>query len=559
MDGEPCSGSGREGEAAGAAAMPEVARRDGQTCEGHSAGEGGFEATEQGEGASAAAEAATASLRAKAVCPVGQVPQVGCAGANGPVSWRSAAFAGGARRREHSRGRQVGNRAGPKFEGRARPDATTEREGSDAMCPEASAAAAEAAAADAATEGALARRADAAALESAGSGLLAGTATGGAGADASDGRPIEVESATVVEASGERVAATVAKGAQALDTAGGGLAAGSATGDAEAAACDGKAIERGAERGSTAVRELAAAGDGARPLDAAAGGPEAGSATGAGRLAPRGPFLQYQGVPPPDGAARASGANVAHDVGYKRQRKLQGHEGLIHGPASGLEVRARGLLARPSDVRALIGAIEAAAARGRAGGAARPDFRDFDISENFCGVNEFKPLFEVLRRVKARVRRFRLFGMPLLNDDVAGLMARYLRECTAEEAPREIHLSDCSLGSKGLVAIFGAAAEGVGFRGAPPLYVRLERNFVEPRVLQGYLDSGFAALVSGAGQAAALCPTTARVCLKAFGGARCSRSVGAAAPADASKATDQSEQRSGAAGQVWRPKGLQRR
>ena len=149
--------------------------------------------------------------------------------------------------------------------------------------------------------------------------------------------------------------------------------------------------------------------------------------------------------------------------------------------------------------------------------------------------------------------------MPLLNDDVAGLMARYLRECTAEEAPREIHLSDCSLGSKGLVAIFGAVAEGVGFRGGPPLYVRLERNFVEPRVLQGYLDSGFAALVSGAGQAAALCPTTARVCLKAFGGARCSRSVGAAAPADASKATDQSEQRSGVAGQVWRPKGLQRR
>ena len=119
-------------------------------------------------------------------------------------------------------------------------------------------------------------------------------------------------------------------------------------------------------------------------------------------------------------------------------------------------------------------------------------------SPNLVGEEEFVQVFGALRKVRARVRRFRLSGMPLLNDGVAALMARYLRACAAEEAPNELHLSDCSIGNQGLVAIFEAVAQGAAFREAPPVYVRLESNYIEARVLQGYLDSGFAALANGA-------------------------------------------------------------
>ena len=50
-------------------------------------------------------------------------------------------------------------------------------------------------------------------------------------------------------------------------------------------------------------------------------------------------------------------------------------------------------------------------------------------------MGEFSLIFEVLRKARARVRRLRLFGMPLLSDAVVALMARYLKECTAGEAP----------------------------------------------------------------------------------------------------------------------------
>ena len=184
-----------------------------------------------------------------------------------------------------------------------------------------------------------------------------------------------------------------------------------------------------------------------------------------------------------------------------------------------------------------------------------PGFRDFDISENLVGEEEFVHVFGALRKVRARVRRFRLFGMPLLNDGVAALMARYLRECATEEVPSELHLSDCSIGNQGLVAIFEAIAQGAAFREGPPVYVRLERNYIEARVLQGCLDSGFAALTNGAERSSAPLPAATRVCLKAFGGGRGSREKATAAPALVPKAADQGGRKGGATCQVWRPVG----
>ena len=69
------------------------------------------------------------------------------------------------------------------------------------------------------------------------------------------------------------------------------------------------------------------------------------------------------------------------------------------------------------------------------------------------GPDQLAKVFACLRKVGACVRRFRFFGTPSFSDAVADLMSRYLGACTADEAPLEIHLSDCALGARGLPSV----------------------------------------------------------------------------------------------------------
>jgi len=122
---------------------------------------------------------------------------------------------------------------------------------------------------------------------------------------------------------------------------------------------------------------------------------------------------------------------------------------------------------------------------------------DLDISQNNVSFEQFEALFSQLGAHNARVQRFRMFGMPTLNDEVCRVLSDHLRLLNNESAPTEMHLSDCAITAEGWHHLMGVIEESelypVSFtRGAKPapLYLRLENNYIDQDAIKEKIDSG---------------------------------------------------------------------
>lgn len=124
-------------------------------------------------------------------------------------------------------------------------------------------------------------------------------------------------------------------------------------------------------------------------------------------------------------------------------------------------------------------------------------FEDFDISQNKLPVEQFQSIFDMLSLNQAHVQRLRAFGCATLNDTALGFINNWLSQCTEQNAPYEMHLSDCAITTEG----FNGLMEAIQFSDAfppivprtgkkAPVYMRLENNFIMEEAIQEKIDSG---------------------------------------------------------------------
>jgi hypothetical protein len=115
-------------------------------------------------------------------------------------------------------------------------------------------------------------------------------------------------------------------------------------------------------------------------------------------------------------------------------------------------------------------------------------FEDFDISQNPIPFEQFESMMNIISSTGARIQRMRLFGCATLDDNVMFLFADWLRGVTAENAPAELHLSDCAITQDGFCALMDAVESNDAFPTPDvragsrpcPLYIRLENNYIQP-------------------------------------------------------------------------------
>lgn len=124
---------------------------------------------------------------------------------------------------------------------------------------------------------------------------------------------------------------------------------------------------------------------------------------------------------------------------------------------------------------------------------------DLDISENKCSTEHLESIFTNLVDGGVHVERLRCFGMPTMDDTVAITMAGWLAGISRENAPCEMHLSDCALTEEGFGEIMKAIEENEAFpapdpkapsRGCLPVYIRIENNYIDESAIQQCIDSG---------------------------------------------------------------------
>jgi len=127
-----------------------------------------------------------------------------------------------------------------------------------------------------------------------------------------------------------------------------------------------------------------------------------------------------------------------------------------------------------------------------------PSFDDFDVSQSNVHAEGFEEIFMQLIISEARIERFKAFGCPALNDSVVKSMADWLSRASSEAMPAELHLSDCAITSQGFEALAQAleASEALPVHDPRepertiPLYVRLERNYIEDACIKAMADQG---------------------------------------------------------------------
>jgi hypothetical protein len=123
---------------------------------------------------------------------------------------------------------------------------------------------------------------------------------------------------------------------------------------------------------------------------------------------------------------------------------------------------------------------------------------DLDLSQNKLSFEQFDALFSLLGAANCRVLRFRMFGCPTINDEVMRIVGEYLKMLTSENAPAEMHLSDCAITAEGW-AYFTTAIEETdlypvqpasGWGKPTPLYLRMENNYIGEEYIQEKVDAG---------------------------------------------------------------------
>jgi len=126
-------------------------------------------------------------------------------------------------------------------------------------------------------------------------------------------------------------------------------------------------------------------------------------------------------------------------------------------------------------------------------------FEDFDISQNLIPTESFEDLFSELADSQVQVERFRAFGCPTIDDEVALMLSGWLSAVAGDMAPFEMHLSDCAIQTNGFLELVQAFQDNEAFppidprnpsRGQLPLYLRLEGNYISKDVMQEKVDEG---------------------------------------------------------------------
>jgi hypothetical protein len=124
---------------------------------------------------------------------------------------------------------------------------------------------------------------------------------------------------------------------------------------------------------------------------------------------------------------------------------------------------------------------------------------DLDISQNLIPVEQWQNIFAALTDQEVHVERFRAFGCPTFNDDVADQLAGWLADLNENNLPYEMHLSDNAITGAGFQSLSRALENNDAFpghdpkrpdKGKLPLYLRLECNYIDETVIQEQIDNG---------------------------------------------------------------------
>eukprot|EP00930_Biecheleria_cincta_P052699 TRINITY_DN3798_c1_g5_i1.p1 TRINITY_DN3798_c1_g5~~TRINITY_DN3798_c1_g5_i1.p1 ORF type:complete len:415 (-),score=103.68 TRINITY_DN3798_c1_g5_i1:113-1357(-) len=177
---------------------------------------------------------------------------------------------------------------------------------------------------------------------------------------------------------------------------------------------------------------------------------------------------------------------------------MAGQGQLVIESGNGLEIKGRRRLENPKVFESMLNDV-ASKLQTASDQSRTLCINDLDISQNKLTQEQFEGLFVQLAVGSVRVVRFRMFGMPTLNDEVMRVMADHFRtQLTQETAPAEMHLSDCAISTEGFQYLMSAIEEtdlyplpnprqpGKGW----PLYLRLENNYIDQAAIQERVDAG---------------------------------------------------------------------
>ncbi|CAK0902522.1 unnamed protein product [Prorocentrum cordatum] len=162
-----------------------------------------------------------------------------------------------------------------------------------------------------------------------------------------------------------------------------------------------------------------------------------------------------------------------------------------------VEVKARRRLKEEGAFEALVNEMETKLAElGNGIPGCTPSVSDLDLSQNHVTPEQLERVLSIVTTHNVFVRRFRLFGIPTFTDDAMRILGDHLRGLTKEQAPTEMHLSDCAITSEGFYHLMSAIEESDLYPGAPPggkprpLYLRLENNYISEESLKEKQEAG---------------------------------------------------------------------
>lgn len=108
--------------------------------------------------------------------------------------------------------------------------------------------------------------------------------------------------------------------------------------------------------------------------------------------------------------------------------------------------------------------------------------------------------FKSLMDASALVKRLRVFNCTF-GDEVCDKIGEWLGAAGVGEVPSELHLSDCSMTTEGFQAIMQGieSNENIPQKNEDgenmPMYIRVERNYIENPAIQEKVDEGTIILI----------------------------------------------------------------
>lgn len=170
---------------------------------------------------------------------------------------------------------------------------------------------------------------------------------------------------------------------------------------------------------------------------------------------------------------------------------------LCQGTPTALEVKARQKLkGNPNAWNQLVDHLSGLFEKQMAAGV-KVVISDCDLSQNHITRDQLEQLLTLIDVGDVRVLRWRLFGIPTMDDDALGVFADYFGRLKPELAPMEVHLSDCAITDDGFMMLMtnlkGSEAfpvKGQFGTSKMPLYMRLENNYIDEALMKSEIDEG---------------------------------------------------------------------